>query len=83
MVFGTWYRQRTRQRAQEEGMREGLEKGIQEGLEKGIQEGRQEGRQEQHERWLQWLDRRQRAEEGGLPFDEPPPSLNGEQPTEE
>ena len=75
MVFGTWYRQRTRQRAQEEGMREGLEKGI--------QEGRQEGRQEQHERWLQWLDRRQRAEEGGLPFDEPPPSLNGEQPTEE
>ena len=79
MVFGTWYRQRTRQRAQEEGMREGLEKGIQEGLEKGIQEGRQE----QQERWLQWLERRQRAEESGLPFDEPPPSLNGEQPTEE
>ncbi len=83
MVFGTWYRQRTRQRAQEEGMREGLEKGIQEGLEKGIHEGRQEGRQEQQERWLQWLERRQRAEESGLPFDEPPPSLNGEQPTEE
>ncbi len=83
MVFGTWYRQRTRQRAQEEGMREGLEKGIQEGLEKGIQEGRQEGRQEQQERWLQWLERRQRAEDSGLPFDEPPPSLNGEQPTEE
>ena len=75
MVFGSWYRQRTRQRAQEEGMREGLEKGI--------QEGRLEGRQEQQERWLQWLDRRQRAEESGLPFDEPPPSLNGEQPTEE
>ena len=83
MVFGTWYRQRTRQRAQEEGMREGLEKGIQEGREKGMQEGRQEGRQEQQERWLQWLDRRQQAEANGLPFDEPPPSLNGEHPTEE
>ena len=95
MVFGTWYRQRTRQRAQEEGMREGLEegmreglkKGIQEGLEKGIQEGlekgMQEGRQEQHERWLEWLDRRQQAEASGLPFDEPPPGLSGEHPTEE
>jgi len=79
MVFGTWYRQRTRQRAQEEGM----QKGLQEGLEKGIQEGRAEGRQEQQERWVQWLDRRRQAEENGLPFDEPPPSLNGEHPTEE
>ncbi len=79
MVFGTWYRQRTRQRAQEEGMQEGLEKG----LEKGRQEGRTEGRQEQQERWLEWLDRRRYAEADGLPFDEPPPSLNGENPTEE
>ena len=79
MVFGTWYRQRTRQRAQEEGM----QKGLQEGLEKGIQEGRAEGRQEQQERWLQWLDRQRQAEENGLPFNEPPPALNGDHPTEE
>ena len=87
MVFGTWYRQRTRQRAQEEGMqeglREGLEKGLREGRAEGMQEGRAEGRQEQHERWMQWLDRRQQAEANGLPFDEPPPSLNGEHPTQE
>ena len=87
MVFGTWYRQRTRQRAQEEGMQkglqEGLEKGIQEGRVEGRAKGRVEGRQEQHERWMQWLDRRRQAEENGLPFDEPPPTLNGEHPTEE
>ena len=91
MVFGTWYRQRTRQRAQEEGLQEGLAKGLQEGLqeglekglEKGLQEGRAEGRQEQQERWLQWLDRQRRAQSDGLPFDEPPPSMHGEHPTEE
>lgn len=75
MVFGTWYRQRTRQRAQEEGLQEGLQKGLQKGL--------REGRQEQQERWMQWLERRRQAEENGLPFDEPPPTLNGEHPTEE
>lgn len=67
MVFGTWYRQRTRERARAQ----------------GLEEGREEGRSEQHERWMQWLDRRRQAEENGLPFDEPPPSLNGEHPTEE
>lgn len=71
MVFGAWYRQRTRERAREEGLTEGR------------QEGRQEGRHEQQERWLQWLERRRQAEADGLPFDEPPPSLNGEYPTQE
>ena len=67
MVFGAWYRQRTRERAHES----------------GLQEGRAEGRHEQQERWLQWLERRRQAEANGLPFDEPPPSLNGEYPTQE
>lgn len=67
MVFGAWYRQRTRERAHES----------------GLQEGRAEGRHEQQERWLQWLERQRQAEANGLPFDEPPPSLNGEYPTQE
>ena len=71
MVFGTWYRQRTRERARAEGLEEGREA------------GKMAGMHEQQEPWLQWLDRRRQAEENGLPFDEPPPGLNGEHPTEE
>ena len=67
MVFGTWYRQRTRERARAE----------------GLEEGKKAGMHEQHELWVQWLDRQRQAEENGLPFDEPPPGLNGEHPTEE
>lgn len=79
MVFGTWYRQRTRERARAEG----LEEGKKAGLEEGQKIGRQQGLHEQHERWLRWLDRRQQAEANGMPFDEPPPSPNEEHPTEE
>ena len=79
MVFGSWYRQRTRERARAEG----LEEGRKAGLEAGEQAGRQLGMHEEHQRWMQWLDRRRQAEENGLPFDEPPPSLNGENPNEE
>ncbi len=71
MVFGTWYRQRTRERARAEGLEEGREA------------GKKAGMHEQHERWMQWLDRQRQAEENGLPFDEPPPGLNGEHPTKE
>ena len=87
MVFGAWYRQRTRERARNEGLAEGLTEGRAagraEGRTEGRTEGRAEGRHEQQERWLQWLERRQQAEANGLPFDEPPPSLNGEHPTQE
>ena len=91
MVFGAWYRQRTRERAREQGLEEGRQEGLkegrtegrQEGLKEGRTEGQQEGRHEQQERWLQWLERRRQAETNGLPFDEPPPSLNGEYPTQE
>ena len=75
MVFGSWYRERTRERARAEG--------LEEGRKAGLEAGKQAGMHEQHERWMEWLDRRRQAEENGLPFDEPPPSLNGENPTEE
>ncbi len=71
MVLGAWYRQRTRARARAEGLAEGRK------------EGRDEGKQEQQERWLRWLERRRAAEANDLPFDEPPPDLNGEHPTQE
>ena len=67
MVFGSWYRERTRERARAEGLKAGKKAGM----------------HEQHERWMEWLDRRRQAEANGVPFDEPPPSLNGENPTEE
>ena len=37
------------------------------------EEGREEGREENQRLWLVWNERRQRAEERGEPFDEPPP----------
>ena len=91
MVFGAWYRQRTRERARNEGLAEGRTEGREEGRTEGREEGRTEGREEgrtegrheQQERWLQWLERQRQAEANGLPFDEPPPSLNGEYPTQE
>ena len=83
MVFGAWYRQRTRERAREQGLEEGRQEGLKEGRTEGRVEGRVEGRHEQQERWLQWLERQRQAEANGLPFDEPPPSLNGEYPTQE
>ena len=91
MVFGTWYRQRTRARARAEGLEEGRKAGVEQGRKAGLDEGREAGLKagkkagmhEQQERWMQWLDRRRQAEENGLPFDEPPPGLNGEHPTEE
>ncbi len=83
MVFGTWYRERTRERARAQGLEEGRKAGLEEGRKAGLKAGEQTGRQEQHERWMQWLDRRREAEENGLPFDEPPPSLNGEHRSEE
>ena len=83
MVFGSWYRQRTRERARAEGLEEGKKAGLETGLEAGKKAGRQAGMHEQHKLWVQWLDRRRQAEENGLPFDEPPPTLSGEHQTEE
>lgn len=38
---------------------------------------REEGREEVQRAWEAWNERRLAAEREGLPFDEPPPSLNG------
>ena len=48
-----------------------------------FKQGREEGMHEQQERWLQWLERQRRAGTSGLPFNEPPPDLNTEPPTQE
>ena len=33
-----------------------------------------EGRKEEHAKWVEWLNRRNKAEANNEPFDEPPPS---------
>ena len=45
--------------------------------EEAREEGRKEGSAETQTRWLGWNERRLAAEREGLPFTEPPPSLNG------
>ena len=57
-----------------EGRAEGRVEGRAEGREEGRAEGREEGRTEVYEQLRRWLERRDAAEEAGLPFDEPPPS---------
>lgn len=44
---------------------------------RGLAEGRAEGRAEGQKLWLEWNQRRLDHEAKGEPFDEPPPSLNG------
>ena len=72
-----------------EKMREESERIREEGREKGHEEGRKEGRKEGREEerflWAAWNQRRLEAEQGGEPFDEPPPGSNdnGKQAREE
>ncbi len=40
--------------------------------------GRAEGRTETHQVWEEWYYRHENAKAQGLPFDDPPPSLNGD-----
>ena len=83
MVLASIWENRIRRRAIEQGLKQGLERGRQEASEEARQEGREEGRQEGREEalaenqrlWLAWNRRRQDAEERGVPFTEPPPSL--------
>ena len=78
IMLAHWLEQRTeklRARQRAEGHAEGLEEGRAEGLE--------EGRAERDSEWLEWLERSRQAAANGQPFDEPPPSLNGDQSTQE
>ena len=50
------------------------EKYLKHRFERGREEGREEGVEVERRRWLEWLERKQLAEESGLPFDEPIPA---------
>ena len=60
------------------------ERGIAIGEERGIaigeERGRKQGEQAQQQLWEEWLRSKTEHEEQGIPFDEPPPSLNGNTP---
>ena len=51
----------------------GRAEGRTEGRAEGRTEGRAEGRTEGHAELRSWLDRKNRAESEGKPFNEPPP----------
>ena len=55
----------------------GKAEGLAEGKAEGIAEGKAKGIAEANARWEDWWARRQAAEEAGIPFDEPPPSVSG------
>ena len=44
----------------------------------GRVEGRAEGKAEAYQVWADWYQRQENAKVQGVPFDEPPPSLNGD-----
>ena len=47
---------------------------------RGEERGRKQGEQTQQQLWEEWLRSKTEHEEQGIPFDEPPPSLNGNTP---
>ena len=44
----------------------------------GRVEGRAEGKAEAYQVWADWYQRQENAKAQGVPFDEPPPALNGD-----
>ena len=42
-----------------------------------IEAHRAEGRAAQQQLWTKWLERKTQAESQGIPFNEPPPQVNG------
>lgn len=51
-----------------------IEQYRKEGREEGRQEGREEGEARANRKWVDWNNRRIKAEDEGIPFDEPPPT---------
>ena len=45
----------------------------------GRAEGRTQGKSEAYQIWADWYHRQENARKQGVPFDEPPPSLNGDE----
>ena len=52
------------------------------GRAEGKAEGRTEGKAEAYQVWSDWYHRQENAKAQGVPFDEPPPSLNGDKTKE-
>ena len=47
---------------------------FEKGLEEGREEGREEGAERERERWVEWMARKEAAENAGEVFDEPSPA---------
>ena len=65
-----------------EGRAEGEAQGRAEGEVQGRAEGETRGKAKAYRVWEDWYHRQENAKAQGVPFDEPPPSLNGDK-TEE
>ena len=55
-----------------------LQKAKEQGIEQGIEQGMEQGRAEAYQAIDAWNERRLAAEAKGIPFNEPPPSQNGD-----
>ena len=51
-----------------------FERGIEQGRHEGREEGREEGTKSERQRWVDWMARKQAAEDAGEAFDEPSPA---------
>lgn len=61
----------------EDGVAEGFKEGFAKGFEEGFEKGFEKGIARTDAIWRAWNARREKAEAGGMPFDEPPPNLGG------
>ena len=81
MVLAGIWENRNRRRHIAQGREEGLEEGREEGREQGIAQGREEGiaqgREQANIVWRDWLRRKEAAEAGGQPFNDPLPGTIG------
>ncbi|MDE0299516.1 MAG: hypothetical protein OXN17_12860 [Candidatus Poribacteria bacterium] len=57
-------------------------RGRAEGRAEGRTQGKAEGKAEANQVWADWYHRQENAKARGIPFDEPPPSLNGDKTKE-
>jgi len=57
-----------------------IEQGKAEGIEQGKAEGIEQGKAEAYQQVAEWNTRRLEAAAKGVPFEEPPPTQNGDQP---
>ena len=73
-------KERQRREGWEEGLTAGREEGLAMGREEGLAAGREEGlamgRSESDVKWRAWNGRREKAASSGVPFAEPPPTID-------